>query len=415
MRITPFLVTALLVSTSAHAGGYRVSLQGQKAQGMGHTGVAMTDSAEVVFFNPAGMVALENNVNMSGSLNLLSGETAYGSAATNANAKTDTPVSTPISAYYSRRHSDNLSYGIGVYTPYGSRVHWPTDWAGSHLVNKIELASLYIQPTIAYRLNETFSVGFGINYVIGAVEFNRNLSTSLANANGRSNVTLKASGVDAWGYNLGFLAKLNEQTTLGVSYRSQVDLKARGESADFENIPAALSGIFSDTTFDADLVLPAEFTAGISHKLENNKTTLAFDFNRTYWDAYEELRIDFANNAPTSVNPRNYKDSNIFRFGLQHEYNDSWTIRTGIYFDETPVRDGYFAPETPRNDSTGFTFGTSYQYSDALVFDFSLLYLRFSEIDNSYDFYVESGTTSPFSGTYETTATNFGFGLTYNY
>lgn len=416
MKITPVVVVSLLVCASAHAGGYRVSLQGQKAQGMGHTGVAMTESSEVVFFNPAGMVELEKTVDMTGSLNLLSGETAYGNSATGAAAETDTPVSTPISAYYSRQHSDDFSYGIGVYTPYGSRVEWPTDWPGSHLVNKIELASLYIQPTLAYRLNETFSVGFGVNYVVGSVEFNRNLTTSLADANGnRSNVTLKASGVDAWGYNLGLLAKVSKKTTLGFSYRSQVDLKARNESATFRNIPASLQTTFSNTTFNADLVLPAEFTAGVSYKLDDEKTTVAFDFNRTFWDAYEELRIDFNNSVPTSVNPRNYKDSNIYRFGVQHQHNDNWTIRGGIYFDETPVRDGYFAPETPRNDSLGFTAGVSYQYSDALVLDFSMLLLRFDEIDNSYDFYVESGTTRPFAGTYETQAFNLGFGLTYKY
>ena len=55
MKKIIMITASLCMATSAHAGGYRVSLQGQKALGMGHTGVAMSDSSEVVFFNPAGM------------------------------------------------------------------------------------------------------------------------------------------------------------------------------------------------------------------------------------------------------------------------------------------------------------------------------------------------------------------------
>ena len=44
---------------------------------MGHTGVAISESAEVVFFNPAGMTRLEENASFTGALTLLTGETKY--------------------------------------------------------------------------------------------------------------------------------------------------------------------------------------------------------------------------------------------------------------------------------------------------------------------------------------------------
>src|SRR5690554_7468794 len=47
-------------------------------------------------------------------------------------------VGTPFYFYGNYQLSDRLSFGLAVYTPYGSKVDWDQDWAGSHLVNNIE-------------------------------------------------------------------------------------------------------------------------------------------------------------------------------------------------------------------------------------------------------------------------------------
>jgi long-chain fatty acid transport protein len=400
---------------AAQAGGYRVALQGQKALAMGHTGVAMTDSAEAIFFNPGAITRLEAETDWVGGITLLEGATQYQNQNTLADVETDNPLGTPINGYMAQKLSSELSWGMGIYTPYGNKVEWPTDWQGSHLVNYIELQAIYIQPTIAYQLNDSTSIGFGPTLVLGSVEFNRNLNTSLTDeAGNRSNVTIEAKNVPAWGFNLGLLHELNEHTRLGVSYRSKVTVEARDEKADFKDIPAALQATFADGKFDADLPLPAELTLGIAYDY-SDKLTLAFDINRTFWDVYDELVIEFDNGLDPSVNPRNYKDASIYRFGAQYRYDEKWTLRGGIYFDESPVPDGAFAPETPRNDSIGYTAGATYRASKNLEFDVSLLILTFDQIDNSYDFYEEGGKTIPFGGTYDSAANSIGFGLTYKY
>ncbi len=405
----------LAVSGALQAGGYRVALQGQKALAMGHTGVAMSDSAEAIFFNPGAITQLEAEVVFTGGITLLEGATEYQNEPTLVQEETDNPLGTPINGYFAQKLSEEMSWGLGIYTPYGNKVEWPTDWAGSHLVNEIELSAIYIQPTIAYQLNEQTSVGFGPTLVLGSVEFNRNLSTSLTDAAGnRSNVTIKADNVTAWGYNLGVLHRLSDKTSLGFSYRSEVTVEARGGDADFDDIPTALQGTFTDGNFDADLPLPAELTLGVAYQY-SDKMTLAFDINRTFWGTYDELVIEFDNGLDPSVNPRNYEDSNILRFGAQYRYNDQWTLRGGIYFDESPVPDGSFAPETPRNDSIGYTAGATYTYSKNLELDFSLLILTFDDEENSYDFYEEGGFTIPFGGTYDSAANSIGFGLSYKY
>ncbi|HFE37317.1 MAG TPA: hypothetical protein ENK06_02705 [Gammaproteobacteria bacterium] len=179
-----------------------------------------------------------------------------------------------------------------------------------------------------------------------------------------------------------------------------------------------MSSVFADTTYDANIVLPAELTVGVSYNLSTN-TILALDVNRTFWSDYKNLDVRFDGAAPPSLNPRNYEDANIYRIGAQHNVGGGLTVRLGAYFDQSPIKDGYFAPETPRNDAIGFTAGGSYQVSKRLAVDVSFLYLRFDEFKGSYDFVGHdedpSTSDSSFAGEYKSSVLAGGFGLNYKY
>ncbi|HSD14787.1 MAG TPA: outer membrane protein transport protein [Flavobacterium sp.] len=422
MRKLLSLTLLALAGTSAFAGGYRVSLQGQKQLAMGHTGVAVVNSAESLFFNPAGISFLEDKFNASIGANALFAETKFQNEMYNIQNSTQN-VGTPFNIYVTYKINKWLSAGLAVYTPYGSEVEWDQDWEGSHLVNNIDLKAFYIQPTIALKVSDEFSVGGGPIYVNGSVEFNRNLNRSLTDENGnRSDVNLEATGITAWGWTAGFMFNPCKEMRLGVNYRSEIIMEARGGDATFNDVPVFLQGTYSNTTFNADLPLPAELTAGLSLNV-TDKWMIAFDFNRTMWSAYESLNVDFDNSVPTSVNPRNYHDTNTYRVGTQYKATDKFTFRAGWYKDESPISAGYFAPETPRNDSMGYTGGLTYQINKNLGVDASFLYLHFDEIDASYDHYQETTlvngqpvtSTIPFGGTYKSTVFSPGVGVTYSF
>lgn len=418
MRKLLSLTLLALAGTSAFAGGYRVSLQGQKQLAMGHTGVAVVNSAEVMFFNPAGMAFLEDKFNLSVGGNALFAKTKFQNETNNFKSSTDN-MGTPAYLYASYKVNKWLSAGIAVYTPYGSKVEWDKDWQGSHLVNNIDLKAFYVQPTVSLKISDEFSIGGGPIYVSGSVNFNKNVDRSMTDnwqSNGnRTDVTLDAKGITAWGYTAGFMFNPCKEMRIGVNYRSEITMKARGGDASFHDVPAALQTTLSNTSFNADLPLPAELTAGLSLKL-TKKWLVAFDYNRTMWSAYKSLDISFQNGLPTSVNPRNYKNSNTFRVGTQYKANDKFVFRAGWYKDQSPVQAGYFAPETPRNDSMGYTGGLTYQITKKIGVDASFLYLHFKEINASYDHYTE-GTNSnvSFGGTYKSSVFSPGVGLTYSF
>jgi long-chain fatty acid transport protein len=406
----------LLVCAVTYAGGYRVSLQGQRALAMGHTGVAVVNNAEIAFFNPAGLVYLENKWNIAGGVTGVFSDVNFQNTEFGQSAQTDSPTGTPFYFYASYAVSKNISVGLAAYTPYGSSVEYDQDWAGSHLVNNIELAAIYIQPLISVKLSDVFSFGGGPIYVSGSVNFNRNLNRTLTDIDGnRSNVTLDASGVNAWGWSAGIMFNPTKDLHFGMNYRARIDVNVEGGDATFSNVPnSPLAPVANGRVdFDATLPLPAEWTVGMSYEL-GEKWTFAFDYNLAVWSAYKSLDIDFApEDVPDSVNPRNYDDASTYRFGAQYVMNDKITLRAGYYFDESPVQEGFFAPETPRNDSHGFTGGLSFNVNSKLSIDASFLYLQFDEVEASYDGYQENGQAVPFGGTYKSSAFIPGLGLSY--
>ena len=415
MRKLLSLTLLALAGSTAFAGGYRVSIQGQKQLAMGHTGVAVVNSAEVAFFNPAGMAYLDKKFNLSVGANGLFANTKFQNSQYGWEADTKN-FGTPFSVYATYKLNDWLTAGLAVYTPYGSAVDWDQDWEGAHLVNNIDLQAIFVQPSVSIRMGEHFSLGGGVIYASGSVNFNRNLSMNplLSDDGQPSDVTIDAKGITAWGYTAGFMFNPTDKLRIGMNYRSEIIMEARDGDAIYNDTPTF--NPLANTTFNADLPLPAELTVGLSYQV-TDKWLLAFDYNRTMWSAYEALDVTFGNGTE-SLNPRNYQNVSTYRVGTQYKANDKFTFRAGWYFDESPVQDGYFAPETPRNDSMGYTGGLTYQVNSKLGVDFSFLYLHFDEIDNSYNHSTDpiSGQPNPdFGGTYKSVVFSPGIGITYGF
>ena len=426
------LTMMAFAATTAFAGGYRVSLQGQKQLAMGHTGVGVVQSAEVLFFNPAGAAFLKDRFNFSAGGNGLFAKTKFQNETFNQTASTSN-MGTPFEVYASYRATDWLTVGIAVYTPYGSAVEWDKDWQGSNLVNNIDLEAIYFQPTVSIKINDQLSIGGGPIYVNGGVELNRNIDKSTTDgtpAMNRTDLTIKATGVNAWGWTAGFMLNPTDKIRIGVNYRSEITMEARDGNATFNDVPGYLANNplyppdpnaieLGNTKFSADLPLPAELTAGFSVQL-TDKWLVALDYNRAFWNVYKTLVVDFTktptSNVPQSVNPRNYKDASTYRMGVQFKPNEKFAFRAGYYFDESPVQKGYFAPETPRNDSMGFTGGLTYQVTPKLGIDASFLYLHFDQVNASYDHYAQpNGSEVSFGGTYKNVVFSPGIGLTYSF
>jgi long-chain fatty acid transport protein len=123
------------------------------------------------------------------------------------------------------------------------------------------------------------------------------------------------------------------------------------------------------------------------------------------------LRIDFATNTDKLEDvhdARCYKDVFISRIGAEYTICEKVAVRGGMYYDISPVQNGYLTPETPDSNRMGLTCGATVYFGEKFSTDISLLYI---EGMKRTDTNLETG----FSGTYKTKVLAPGIGLNYTF
>ncbi|MHA6249494.1 OmpP1/FadL family transporter [Pontibacter sp. CAU 1760] len=381
------LLGGTLLSATAMAGGYQVNLASQRQTGMGHTGTGLQTGTSSIFFNPGAMSFMRENGVTVGA-NLINSRIAYRAPEpSNTTALADNDFGTPFQLYGVFGVTEKLKLGLGVYTPFGSGVRWGNEWSGRYGLAEIDLKAIYFQPTASYQISDKLGIGVGFVIASGGVDLKRVLPVQ--NQNGmEGSIQLDGGAETAYGYNVGVFYQPIEQLSLGLSYRSQVDIKVNEGDVTFSNIPAAAKASFPDgTTFNAELPMPSTLSFGVGYQ-PTDRLTLAVDVSRVQWSAYEKLRFDFsqpvAGNA-SSESRRDYEDAMIYRIGGEYKVNGDLAVRAGAYYDQTPVQDGYLTPETPDADSRGLSVGLGYNVSDLISLDASFLYINKAERTDTAD------------------------------
>lgn len=417
------------------AEGYQVNVLSAKQTGMGHVGTGMKLGAESMHFNPAGLVFLDNNVDLSVGVSAVSAKAKYTNG--DYSAKTDNPLSTPMYAYAGFRIYDNFAAGISLTTPYGSSLKWPKNWKGAHLIQDIELKSFVLQPTFSYKICKRLSVGAGLMMAVGNVNLSRALLPvgTLAALPGFGpdykdvvpvSATLDGKTTVRVGYNVGVMYDVSEKVTLGLSYRSKIEMRVKEGDAklDFagEKIKEVLLATgkippLEDGTFKAELPLPSNTTLGVSYR-PSEKWLLGLDLQYVGWSAYDSLNVVFTENVLNGYTikaEKDYKNTMIYRIGAQYRATERLDVRLGVYYDQSPIRENNYNPETPGMNKVGISTGLSFEPYKNLLIDFAFLYIKGISRDGSYPDPVPSDVSNTFSGRYETNAITASLGLAYRF
>lgn len=404
-KITSVILIILFAIQLSMAGGYQVRLQGQKQTGIGLIGTPFAYGASAIFFNPGAMGFTKENYSFEAGVSPIFSKVIFRAADSDYEARTDNPTGTPFYFYASGKIIDDVSVGVGVYTPFGSSAKWDNQWQGRNLITEISLQTIFIQPTVSYNISEKVGIGAGLTIATGGVDLTRAIPSPV---NGQVNLE---GNTAAFGVNIGVYLKPNDKLRVGIDYRSKMTMKIDNGIATFTDIPQSLAESFpSSGNFSAELPLPANLDVGVAYDI-SEKFTLAAEINYVFWSAYDSLIIDFKVNnelLTDSRNPREYSNTLIARLGGEYRIADWITARAGVYYDPTPTNEKYFTPETVSLDTFGFTFGLSLMPVEGLSIDLSYLQLNGLESDKTYE-------PDNFGGTYSTQSFIPGIGVSYNF
>ena len=123
-----------------------------------------------------------------------------------------------------------------------------------------------------------------------------------------------------------------------------------------------------------DLTLPDSLSLSGRQQL-TPKWAIMADVTWTNWSKLDSLDIDIEDGSQ-SVTPLQWEDTLRYALGVTYQYNDSWLLRTGVAYDETPIpSDKYRTVRIPGEDRTWLALGANYRYDTRLSFDFGYAHL----------------------------------------
>lgn len=366
-------------SSSVRAAGFALMEQGASGQGNAFAGAAaVAEDATVIFFNPAGMTELPGNqLVLGGSAIKLGADfgnrgsaystSAGGGALTGVDDNGGSMAFVPT-VYFSSNINDRLTAGVGVNVPFGLETQYGDGWVGRYHGIKSEVATINVNPSLAYKLTDDLSLGGGVNiqYVkatlTSAIDFGALLSAP-GSLDGKADVTGDDISV---GYNLGLLYAITPQSRVGISYRSAIQHTLTGD-ADFDVPPPLIGGalgsfvigtnIFADTAASTRLRVPSMMSLSYAFRFNDNIDLLA-DVTRTGWSSFHEIRIDYETPQPDSVTTEEWKNVYRYALGASYRIDNGWRIRAGIAYDESPVPNSERrTPRVPDNDRTWLSVG----------------------------------------------------------
>lgn len=424
LRYSMAAVLATLPGIAAAAAGYSLIEQSGSAMGNAYAGAAASaEDASTLYFNPAGMSRLKGK-QVAVALHAIRPSAAFTPGATAAGA-----VLQPAgnnggdpgdwgyvpNGYFSMEIDPAMRFGVGVNVPFGLQTSYDPAWIGRFQAIQSKILTINVNPALAYRVSDTLTLGAGLNYqtIDGTLTSAVNYSAAAFSVGGAGALAaIGGAGVEgvstikgkdaAWGYNFGILLDATPQTRVGLAYRSTIDYTLTG-TVTFTNRPALLAAAIPDGAVSLNVRMPDTFSASVFHELSDKWDVMA-DATWTGWSVFKQLKIDRASGANLITVQENWRDSWRFSVGANHHYNDRWTARMGLAYDQTPVPDAFRTARIPDQDRVWLSFGGQYKpgKDSAIDVGYTHLFIRNATIADNQ---VAAGKGN-LAGTYGSIATN---------
>ncbi len=348
LRLLTAIAACGLGALTASGVGYRMPNQDPAAIARGNAFVATADNPSAIYYNPAGITQLNGN-NLDAGVYVVHGDYTYESlTGVKAESKSEfVPVPQLYYAYSPEKLP--LSFGLGVYAPYGLSLDWGDNTPFRTVAEKGSLLYLTVNPVVAWKIHPALSVGIGPTINYSRADFTQGILLP------GDAFRLKGDGW-AYGFNAGIRWEPHPMWAFGVSYRYATTVKYEG-TAEVENFPFLPPGAPTATTANAEIRFPQFIIGGISFRPTEN-WNFEFDLDWTDWDNVNQIPIQ---NTPLGnmAIVLNYRSSFMYEFGVTRQLGKGYWASVGYFYSENSSPDKNFTPIIPDSNLNlgGIGFG----------------------------------------------------------
>jgi long-chain fatty acid transport protein len=380
-------VATLVIASQASASAFYLQEQSVRGTGRAYSGEVADSGAASLWWNPASIAGLEKN-EIYGGLNLIQVDSQVDNngstitrpvpvtTAVGGDSRASGPIHNGIVPNFAGafRINDKLAVGLSVAAPYNFTTQYNNNSWARYDALKSRLTSIDVGGTVAYRINDQFDVGVGVD----AVYMDSELTNALPNISPLQPdgfQKLEGNGWD-YGWNVGAKWRPSSKLTFGASYRSQIKHTLKGTvtvSGLLAPIPAANN---FKANGDATITTPWIATVGARYAL-TDKLTLNGSVNRIGWSEFDAIRVKLP--TTTSVTAQNYKDITTGSIGIDYQYSPRLTLRTGVQYDPTPTPDVGRTARVPDGDRMMYAAGATWQATDSIKWDAAVSYISFDD------------------------------------
>jgi long-chain fatty acid transport protein len=382
-----------------HASGFQLKENSVKSMGAAFAGAGVrTDDGSVVVNNPTTMArfkgttfqvdatAIDLSYEFKGAGTDALGRPLVGGDGGNAGDLSAIPAMSVI-----HKLDNGLAFGAMISAPFGLKTEYDNGWGGRYFAQKSEVE--IVDLTLAAAIDvvpDRLSVGVGLIYSRADVTLSRAVdfgSLLFSNPTTRALPFARPQAADGFaevqgddngvGWIVGANFSSTDKLAIGVSYRSEIDYALSG-NADW-TVPANAAAVFAaspttrqlfqDGAIKADLTTPSITNVDVRYAVTDRFAMMA-SWSETGWSSLREIRVDFANPDPDSVEPFAWRDTQFVSLGGEFQLNDRFTLRAGLAYDETPTHLETRTPRLPDDDRTWYSMGATWRATEALEFNF---------------------------------------------
>lgn len=314
-----------------------------------------------------------------------------------------------------------LSYGLGVYAPYGLTSQWKDDFPGRFSAKKAALATVYVQPNLAYEINDKWAVGGGPVFGHSDVEliqaldlseqqtttpgvFFRQLGIASRTEFGQAHLNGSAT---AFGAHIGIFGKPTAGWTVGIRFLTPLEFTYDGAEATFTQtntglvlppgnpvcFPAGthpICGGNPNATVNVDALVAPTFTGGplVAQGVETKIThpaqvqggfgysgfqdwLVSVDYAWTGWRRFKDLPVTFLGpaNGSNRVLIEDYNNTSSIRVGAERSFTGGSSLRLGFAGVASAAPDETVTPLLPEQDKAYATIGGAYPITSHLTIE----------------------------------------------